>query len=72
MNIFKSDKPPSLPPIEPTTFLIKPGDDETGIWLMNASISSIEKIISSVEKIILDEIEKEEKIKMIIDNLKKI
>jgi hypothetical protein len=71
-NIFKSDKPPSPPPLEPTTFLIKPGNDEAGVWLMNANVSLVEDIISSVGNIIRETMEKDMKMNDIIERLKKI
>jgi hypothetical protein len=72
MNIFKSDKPPSPPPLEPTTFLIKPGNDEAGVWLMNADVSLVEDIISSVGKIIQEVMEKDRKMNILIERLKNI
>jgi hypothetical protein len=72
MNIFKSDKPPSPPPVEPTTFLIKPGNDEAGVWLMTADVSLVEDIISSVGKIIQEVMEKDMKMNILIERLKNI
>jgi hypothetical protein len=72
MNIFKSDKPPSPPPPEPTTFLIKPGNDEAGEWLMTANVSLVEDIISSVGKIIQEVMEKDRKMNILIERLKNI